>query len=160
MTNEIKNAVLETRIQIARFVNLYNKLEKMPFDVGNGDLLFPSEMNTLEAIGKNAGNTVTELCRAFGVTKGAVSQVINKLHSKGYIKKERNEAYYKEVYLSLTPKGKAVYDRHEIFHQAMDKELEDNLSRILFEDISEFQKIISLLTKHVEKYIDLKAKKL
>ncbi len=160
MAKDKNNTILETRIQITKFVNLYNKLEKMPFDVGNGELLFPSEMNTLEAIGKSVGNTVTDLCKAFGVTKGAVSQIINKLLSKGYIKKERNETYYKEIYLSLTAKGKKVFDKHEIFHRAMDKELEENLSQLLLEDISEFQKMISLMSEHVEKYIGLKAKKL
>lgn len=160
MMNDKRNTILETRIQITKFVNLFNKLERIPFDVGNGDLLFPSEMNTLEAIGKNIGNTVTELCKVFGVTKGAVSQVINKLSSKGYIKKERNESYYKEVELSLTSKGKAVFDRHEVFHQVMDIELEEYLGHLSFESMGEFQKIISLVSKHVEKYIDLKAKKI
>jgi DNA-binding MarR family transcriptional regulator len=148
------------REQVTRFVNLFNKIESIPFDVGNGDLLYPSEMHTIEALGNNKGKTVTELCALFGVTKGAVSQTIAKLDIKGYVKKSRNADYPKEIDISLTPSGKAVFEKHKRFHESMDKELEEFLSAYPSEKISELQQIFVLMSAYVEKFIDMKNKRL
>ncbi len=159
MDDSVK-AIRQIRAQIDRFVNLYNKLENIPFDVGEGDLLYPSEMHALEALGSGTGKTVTELCEAFGVTKGAVSQTIGKLASKGYVKKERIKGYPREVILSLTLKGKDVFEKHERFHAKMDKELVDSISSYPAEAINNFQQIITRAENHIKKYIMLKNKKL
>lgn len=151
--------IQNVRIQVTRFVNLFNKLEGIPFDVGNGDLLYPSEMHTIEALGSNKGKTVTLLCEAFGITKGAVSQTISKLVSKGYVKKSRNADYPKEVDLSLTPNGEAVFEKHRRFHELMDKELGDFLSAYPPEKINELQQIFTLMSSYVEKFIDMKNKR-
>jgi DNA-binding MarR family transcriptional regulator len=89
-----------------RLANRFSELEKTPVSFGTGEVLYPSEIHMIEAIGKNRGRTVTELCGRFGITKGAVSQTIGKLAAKGYIKKVRNADFGKEVLLSLTKKAK------------------------------------------------------
>jgi len=71
-----------------RIVNKYNRLESKALDFGTGDLLYPAEIHIIEAIGKNYGNTVNEICQKFGVTKGAISQVVHKLSKKGLINKD------------------------------------------------------------------------
>lgn len=148
------------RAQVTRFVNLFNKLESIPFDAGNGDLLYPSEMHTIEALGSNKGNTVTELCASFGVTKGAVSQTISKLESKGYVKKTRSKEYPREVDLSLTQKGEAVFEKHSGFHELMDKELEEFLKTYPAEKLKEFQQILSLMSTYAQRFINLNNKSL
>lgn len=152
--------VQQLRTQVERFVNLYNKLESIPLDVGNGDMLYASEMHTIEALGIGTGKTVTELCAAFGVTKGAVSQIISKLNSKGYVEKNRSKEYSREVELSLTPKGRTVFDKHCKFHEAMDKELEEFISLYPAEKTNEFLNIIATMSAHISKYMNLKNKRI
>lgn len=152
--------IQKIRMQVTRFVNLYNKLDSIPFIVGNGELLYPSEMHTIEALGGNRGRTVTQLCMLFGITKGAVSQTISKLVFKGYVKKSRSTDFPKEVDLTLTPSGEAVFEKHREFHELMDKDLEEFLSAYPPEKINEIQQIIALMSVYVEKFINMKDKSL
>lgn len=148
------------RTEINRLVNKYNKLEKMPFDIGGGEMLYPSEMNMIEAIGKKTGNTVTELCIVFGVTKGAISQLITKLALKGYVQKVKNEAYSKEIELSLTDKGQEVFLKHGRFHKEMDQSMEQLLCNISSEKLTVFREILKLVDNHLDMYMNLSQKKI
>ena len=150
----------QIRTELLRFANRYNRLEKTPFEVGDGELLYPSEMNMIEAIGKQTGITVTELCIAFGVTKGAVSQTVTKLDARGYVKKDRNEAYTKEIMLSLTEKGQEIFEKHEHFHRKMDQSLEQLILGIPKEKLAIFLEILDLAGKHLDTYLNLKKKKI
>lgn len=150
----------QIRAIINQFVNRYNKLEKMPFDVGGGEVLYPSEMNLIEAIGKRSGNTVTQLCIAFGVTKGAISQTITKLESRGYVKKDRSKEYSKEIMLSLTEKGRAIFEKHECFHQKMDQSMEQLLLTLSPEKLANFCEILEIAGDHLETYLNLTTKKI
>ncbi len=158
--NDTGAIIKDMRVQVTRFVNLFNKVESMPFEVGNGNLLFPSEMHTIEALGCSKGKTVTELCVLFGITKGAVSQTISKLVSKGYVKKTRNADYPKEVDISLTLSGEAVFEKHRKFHESMDQELEIFLSAYPSEKIDELRQIFVLMSAYAEKFINMKNKNL
>ncbi|MGE5397991.1 MAG: MarR family winged helix-turn-helix transcriptional regulator [Chitinophagales bacterium] len=140
-------------------MNKYNKLEKMPFDV-SGERLYPSEMNMIEAIGNQTGDTVTELCIAFGVTKGAISQIVTKLASKGYVLKTKSVTYTKEIELSLTEKGQEVYLKHERFHKEMDQSMAQLIHDISPEKLTAFREILELAGKHLDKYINLSQKKI
>jgi len=150
----------QIRAELLRFVNRYNKLEKTPFEVDNGELLYPSEMNMIEAIGKGTGITVTQLCTAFGVTKGAVSQTVSKLEAKGYIQKDRNEAKAKEIMLSLTDRGQEIFEKHERFHRKMDQSLEQLIAGISKEKLAAFREILDLAGKHLDTYLNLRKKKI
>lgn len=154
------NELYQIRAIINKFVNRYNKLEKMPFDVGDGELLYPSEMNLIEAIGKGSGNTVTQLCIAFGVTKGAISQNITKLKSRGYVNKDRSEEYSKEIILSLTEKGQAVFEKHASFHKKMDQSMEQLLLTLSPEKLANFCEILEIAGDHLETYLNLTTKKI
>src|SRR5664280_1027416 len=102
-----------------RIKKKFNELEKLSIDMGNGEKLYPSELHVLDAIGNNYGNNVTELSKKFKITKGAVSQVVNKLFEKEYLKKERKTGYAKEVMLSPTEKGWKAFKIQEDMHKKM-----------------------------------------
>jgi len=138
-----------------RVNNKLNKLEKKAVDLGTGEKLFASELHTIDAIGKKQRNTVTSLCNQFGVTKGAVSQIIGKLERKGCVLKERNREDGKEVDISLTKKGWEIFKFHEELHKEMDEELFKFMKTIPEDRLRDF---LELLT-HVEKYVDRFLKK-
>ena len=143
-------------VDFLRLVNKINKLDKQPFDFGTGDLLYATEIHVIEEIGKKRGETVTALCRLFGVTKGAVSQIVGKLSSKGYVTKARNENYGKEIILSLTQKGKAVFDAHIALHDAVDEDFAKKLEDINPEHLEQFIEVLKRIESHVDKYLGLK----
>ncbi len=138
---------------IIKLVNKYKRLDSRALDFGTGDLLFPSEIHVIEAIGKNYGNTVNELCRKFSVTKGAVSQIVNKLSEKRLVNKKRNPEYHKEVILTLTARGRKAFNGHEKFHASMDKELYNTMTDVDREELANFEEIMRKVEAYIERYI-------
>lgn len=111
-----------------RVMNKYNKTEKKPKYYGTDNLLYRAEVHTIEAIGKNRNINVTDLASYLGITKGAVSQMIDKLIKKGMVNKKMLSHTENEVALELTEKGILAYEGHEAYHKehyaAMSKKLE------------------------------------
>lgn len=133
-----------------RVNNKLNRLEKKAIDFGTGEKLFASELHAIDAIGKKQRTTVTALCNQFGVTKGAVSQIIGKLEKKGCVLKERNREDGKEIDITLTEKGWKVFAFHEELHGEMDEELFNFMKTIPEDRLRDFLEILT----HVEKYVD------
>jgi DNA-binding MarR family transcriptional regulator len=135
---------------VTKINNKLKKLEKKSIDFGTGGKLYASELHTIEAIGNKYGNTVTELCNLFGITKGAVSQIISKLEKKQLIIKERNRDYAKEINISLTEKGWLIFKSHKELHSEMDVKFLSFMKTIPEDQLNTFLSIL----KEMEKYID------
>lgn len=156
--NEITHeTIFKLMIQFIRITKKFNELENMSIDVGIGEKLYPSEFHVIVALGNDYEKTVTGLSKRLDITKGAVSQVVNKLHVKGFINKERNKDYGKEIILSLTEKGRNAFKIQEDFHKKMEDEFIMHLEMITPEQMDSFL----LILPKIEEYIDtfLKNKK-
>jgi len=147
-------AVYDFMNQFVRVVNKYNIIESQPLDFGTRELLHPSEIHFIEAIGKNDGNTVSELSQNFCITKGAASQMVSKLNKKGYVDKTVSAYSRKEIVLTLTLKGETAFLGHEKFHKEMDRNFikEGSLGK---EQLMEFKVMLDKMEIHLEKYIDV-----
>lgn len=135
-----------------RIVNKFRRLEKMPGDYGSGDSLFPTEIHTLELIGRNPGVAVTELARRQGVTKGAASQVVKKLDEKGLVQKCKSLDNEKSILLILTEKGKLAFDGHELFHAKHDREMLTELLEMSVDQLATVERFIQLAEKTLDAY--------
>ncbi|HBF38774.1 MAG TPA: hypothetical protein DDW50_15835 [Firmicutes bacterium] len=151
MKDEMVHCLMNEFIKISYKLN---ELEKVPIDFGTGELLYPSEIHTIDAVGDQY-DTVTAISQNFGITKGAVSQVIFKLHQRGYVQKVRNEAYNKEILLSLTDKGLIAYRTHKELHKTMDGEIIRLMGSYSDEWLQTFENMLLQLEKQVDKFIDL-----
>ncbi len=144
--------------QFVRVVNKYSIIESQPLDFGTGELLHPSEIHFIAAIGKKEGNTVSELSRHFCITKGAASQMVSKLNKKGYVDKTISTYSRKEIVLSLTLKGETAFYGHEEFHKEMDRDfIQEGL--IGQEQLVEFKAMLDKMENHLENYINAGRKK-
>ena len=83
---------------------------------GTGVLMHTKEIHTVQSIGRHPGMNVTRLAEHAGVTKGAVSQTVNKLVRKGLVRKTRAPGNAKEVVMELTDLGWIGFHNHEKFH--------------------------------------------
>lgn len=72
---------------IHNYVMRYADRNARKIDYGTGALYTSVEMHVLEKICDNPGITVTELSKLASRTKGAISQIVTKLHSKGLVDK-------------------------------------------------------------------------
>ena len=130
-----------------RILEKFRRLENTPKNFGTGDLLTRSEIHFLAGVYDNPLLSVTDLADKIGVTKGAVSQMTAKLHTKGYVRKLHGVEDRKEVLLALTDKGKTAADNHNEFHRSIFELYCSDLSQ------TEVDVFVNVL-KRIEKFTD------
>ena len=102
--------------KLEKVITKVESIHTPSFSFGTGVLMHTKEIHTVQAIGRNPGINITMLAKQTGVTKGAVSQTINKLVRKGLVKKSHPPGNDKEVVLGLTDLGWIGFNNHEKFH--------------------------------------------
>lgn len=136
-----------------RIVNKFKVLEKIPIDHGTGDLLYASEINTLEIIGKYPGINMTQLARRRGVTKGAVSQIVAKLVKKKLVAKNPAVGSDKELSIMLTEAGGVAFENHEKFHEKYDLPMLEKLSGMSTEQLDIVIDTFEMLESTLDNYL-------
>lgn len=114
----------KNRIKISyTFLRVVTKLSEIDGKTryyGTDQPLFNAEIHMIKSIKENEGIHVTGLAEMLGVTKGAVSQIIQKLERKGVIAKDTDPRNLSRLVLRLTPKGETAYLHHEKLHREFD----------------------------------------
>ena len=138
--------------QFVRLMNKFNRFEKSPMDFGVAEMLFPSEIHTIEAIGKSHWINVTQLAENLGVTKGAVSQMIAKLVRKKFVEKVKIPPNGKETFLELTDKGNKALTGHAKFHLEIYMDFVKYTGNISAKDFRKFKQILTKIENHLDLY--------
>ncbi len=112
-----------------RLVHKINALEKAPVEHGKDFRLYHSERHMLDKVGDNPGMNVTEFARAVGVTKGAISQVISKLETKGLVRRYKKSSNDKEVFIELTSLGRNFHEERKKINQETIGAISEELKR-------------------------------
>jgi DNA-binding MarR family transcriptional regulator len=105
--------------QLLQIVDRFNKQHKKGHDFGSGDLLFPSEIHTIQAIGDHENINITDLAAALKVTKPTISERVKKLERLDLIQRQDAADNMKIVILHLTTRGWIAYKGHETHHNEM-----------------------------------------
>ena len=84
-------------------------------DYGTGEKYNPVEVHTLSHIAEHPGISVTELARDWAKTKGAVSQMIRKLETRGLIVKKKMIGNDKVTCLYVTEEGAELDKMHRTY---------------------------------------------
>ena len=124
--------------KLEKVIVMMESMHTPSLSFGTGVLMHTKEIHTIQAIGRHPGINITKLADNAGVTKGAVSQTINRLAKKGLVRKTRAPGNDKEVVLELTNLGRIGFQNHEEFHMDTLKmareyygdQLENKLERI------------------------------
>ncbi len=111
--SHISYAILYLAGQIS---NINNKVRTYGTDAP----LHEAEIHMIKAISNGAGISVTELAEKLEVTKGAVSQILNRLNKKGMILKSADPKNLSRLSLSLTEKGECAGKNHALLHEKFD----------------------------------------
>ena len=137
-----------------RIINKFKALEKIPIDHGTGDLLYASEINTLEIIGKYPAINITQLAHKRGVTKGAVSQVVGKLVKKQLVLKDKAPNNDKELSLKLTAVGEVAFQNHKKFHEKYDSPMLEKLNGLTVEQLELIIGTFEMLESTIDNYLE------
>lgn len=88
------------------------RAESLIEDQMSGDLTIDQHY-ILRYMNLSPSCTSTELAEVFEVKKSAITAIINRMWEKGLIKRTRDEKDRRVVYLTLTDKGKDLFDKTE-----------------------------------------------
>ncbi|WP_048146241.1 MarR family winged helix-turn-helix transcriptional regulator [Methanoplanus limicola] len=128
-----------------RILNKIEEHEKSPRDFGTGDLLHCSEIHTVMAIGKNPGINITSLSELLGISKSAISQMVNRLEKKKLAEKYQNSDNEKAVLLRLTPQGNIAHLGHEQHHAKIYALMHRKLGEITEQEFNLIMRFLSAI---------------
>lgn len=133
--------------------NMFTLMESTPRDFGSGDLLYSTEIHTIESIGKNNSINLTKLAEYMGVSKSAVSKTTKKLLKKNYIIKSRPVDNQKEVIFDLTDKGRRAFQGHEIFSQEVFERIFDILKNLKEDEVAIIESYLKKMNKELSEIL-------
>ena len=102
-------------------------------------------------IGNKREMGVTDIARAMGVTKGAVSQTLKKLENKDLIAKYGDPEKTSRILVGLTAKGKTAYYAHEYWHEKMDGGFREYFTHLPEEKIRFLDEFLSTFETFLKK---------
>lgn len=103
--------------QIFELTRLIEDAKKKPKDYGNGILLYHAEVQLLDTISRYPEENVSGLSELLGITKGAITQIVEKLRHKELIITVSRKDNKKEKYFCLTDQGQIWMATHRSLHK-------------------------------------------
>ncbi len=116
----MKKELLSIHGKFQSIMRLTRELDRTPRAFGTDELLSHSEIHLIEIIGGNDNLSVTDIGSLLGVTKGAVSQSLKRLETKGFSEKKTDPYNLSRTIVTLTSKGYTAYYAHKHWHETMD----------------------------------------
>lgn len=116
-------------LSIGRLIMQLKRLERSPRSFGAAGPLTPSEIHTVDAIGCEKGILMNELAARLGVTKGATTQIANRLEAKDLVRRTPDPTDARATVISLTKTGILAYQAHKELHQKFYRKISTRLTR-------------------------------
>jgi len=136
---------------LVRVLNKTLANQRKPRRYGLEDMLYPAEVHMVMLIGQYPTSGVTELATKAGTTKGAVSQMIQRLVDKGLICKSASPASGRRVFLELTNRGKVAFYSHERLHEKSDLELISFIENLNQAQVKVLEQFLMLVEEGIDK---------
>ncbi|MCR8928831.1 MarR family transcriptional regulator [Priestia megaterium] len=150
---EIFNELIESIYEVSRSTSAY---ESIPRKYGIEDELYMVEAHTINLIGNENKVSPSHLAKLTNKTKGAISQMVDKLLKKDLVIKYKNPTNNREVIIELSDKGKQAYKYHKELDQIEYGRMLSRLNQFSTEDLINFTKIASEINDHVKNLIQNK----
>ena len=96
-----------------------NKIEERAMTTGLGSAISITEIHIIEKIGLSEPARMSEIAHMLGVTLATMTVACDKLEGKGLVRRARSRSDRRVVQVTLTPRGRAVYEYHRAFHERM-----------------------------------------
>ncbi|MFC9709295.1 MarR family transcriptional regulator [Paenibacillus sp. NPDC056933] len=106
-----------------------------------------SEIHLIACIGDFSPINVTSISEKTGLTKGSITRISKKLLKLALIKRQQINDNKKEVYYSLTSKGRNIYVIHHRIHQEIEERFMNFLDKYTADELVFASKFIQDLTE-------------
>ena len=122
-----------------------SKLRTAPICLEGAEPLNLPAIHMIDMIEKHPDYKLTQIAEILDVTKGAISQMAQKLEQKGLIRKVEHPENEKNIYFQLTEAGRQVYDGHEKLHREMYSKLKKMLAPFNDQDAECVKQVLQIL---------------
>ncbi len=143
------NTVLN-EILVKLFRNI-NAIEENALKKGEYKDVTVNDMHVMEAIGKGEPKNMTAVAKSLSVTTGTLTISVNSLVKKGMVERVRSEEDRRVVLVSLSKKGIAAYEHHQLFHKKMVDAVVEQLTE---EEKDVLLKALGNLSRYFQKKVD------
>ena len=136
-------------------VSTYQTIEKMERKMicrNSAVCLSMAEIHLIEAVGRGKGpKTISALAGRLNITLASVTVGVNKLVKKELLQKKRSEKDGRVIFVSLTGRGKRIYQVHEGFHAQMAEYVSSGLTKeekyVMLKGIKKLRDFFALKTE-------------
>ena len=130
----------------------YYQIVKQPKNFGTGEQLHHAEIHTIVAIGENPEINITELARETAVSKGAVSQTVQKLEEKQLIARYKGKDD-REVHLRLSDKGVIAFEGYNKLVESHFRNYEEMFKRSNETERNIVFKVVEAINNQFDEYL-------
>ncbi|WP_080838214.1 MarR family transcriptional regulator [Cohnella massiliensis] len=112
---------------------------------------FPNNLTSIhviDCIGNNEPINNTSVAGKLNLSKASITKISAKLLEEGFIKRSRLNDNKKEVYFSLTPKGKEVLELHETLHGIQESKFLRSLNSFSETELHTILKFFQTMISH------------
>ncbi len=136
--NKLVYSIMDTLYELSREISEY---ESIPRQYGTDDEIFMVEAHTINLIGENSSITISEIAKMSNKTKGAISQMVEKLINKEIVFKVKDSSDQRRVFLNLTEKGKRIFDYHKKLDEKEYSKIIKKLNHFTYDEFETFYQI-------------------
>ena len=130
----------------------FSAMQKEIQSFGTDQTLHGAEISMINAIEEQPGIHVTGLAQTLGVTKGAVSQILQRLEKKGMIVKKKDSRNLSRLEIWLSEKGKTACGNHRKRHKELDTAIDAILAHESGENIAFLNRFLKEFKTRMDEY--------
>lgn len=150
---QVSSQILDALVQV---VHKASYVESRPVDLGHGELLSAAEIHLIDMAGRFPSDNISELATRLGVTKGAVSQMVQKLEVRGFLVRKKDADNRKNISLHLTPSGRKAFAWHMALHRELDQQILSFLTGLEECDQDRLLSALSGLSRTIDQSLELR----
>lgn len=109
-----------------------------------------TSVHVIDCIGDDEPINHTGIVKKMKLSKGSITNITSKLLGMGFIRSSQRDNNRKEIYFSLTDKGRLVYDMHQGMHREKEEKFYQFMESYTEAELQTIQKFMSDLVARVE----------
>ncbi|WP_207671264.1 MarR family transcriptional regulator [Paenibacillus cymbidii] len=158
MSEGLKRTLYERFLHFAHLTEQMFTAESSEFtDLAqlHGITAIPSNLTSvhvIDCIGNNEPINNTSIAEKMNLSKASISKISHKLLQQGFIKRSQMIDNKKEVYFTLSPKGKKIFELHVTMHKLIEERFITVLNSL---SESEIQATLKFFQVMIEKRDDM-----
>lgn len=107
-----------------------------------------TSVHVIDCIGKHEPINNTSIAEKMDLSKASISKICNKLLEEGFVKRSQMMDNKKEIYFTLSPKGKKIFELHVAMHAMIEERFIASLNALSESEIQATLKFFQVMIEN------------